>query len=152
MNKSIHIAAGIITGVVLSNNLELDSLESLLCVSTTILGSLLPDIDTPYSYIGNRVKLISIPIYKLFGHRTVTHSLLVWTVLLLASPIFYQGLIYGILCISLYGGIVSHLILDTISPIGVPLLYPVHNVKVHLLPHRRRKNKRIPRRRKRLPI
>lgn len=142
MNKSSHIVAGVTTGILLSNKLELTSLQSLLCVSTSTLGSLLPDIDTPYSYIGNKLKLISIPIYKIFHHRTITHSLLMWTILLFISPTIHQGLSYGIICISLYGGVVSHLILDTISHIGVPLLYPVCNYKVHLIPRLRKRNRR----------
>lgn len=145
MNKQIHIATGLTLGIVLSSKLqpalELSSLQYLLCISTTTIGSILPDIDTPYSYLGRRLKLISIPIYKIFGHRTITHSLLLWTILLLASPVFNRGLNYGIFCISLYGGVVLHLVLDTISTVGVCLLYPVCDIRFHLLPRLKGRNR-----------
>lgn len=134
MSKYPHIITGIAVGTILSSKLTLNPINSLLCVSCCVLGSLLPDIDTPNSYIGRRFKLISYPIYKSFGHRTITHSLLLWTLLLIFSPMFHQGLTYGVFCISLYGGVFSHIILDLVSPIGVPVLYPVSHKRVHLIP------------------
>lgn len=138
MNKNIHALAGFTLGVSiayrLQSALDLSPLQYTLCVAATTLGALLPDIDTPYSYLGRRCKLISIPIYKIFGHRTITHSLFIWTLLLLFCPIFSTGLVYGLFCICLYGGVVSHLLLDTISTTGVYLLYPVYKIKFHLIP------------------
>ena len=40
-----------------------------------VAGPLSPDIDHPKSWVGRRMKLISIPISKLFGHRGITHSI-----------------------------------------------------------------------------
>lgn len=134
MSKTPHIIAGIAVGLLLISKLELSPIRSLLCITTTTVGALLPDIDHPSSYIGRRLKLISYLLYKSFGHRTITHSLLLWTLLLIFSPIFHQGLTYGVFCISLYGGVVSHIILDLVSPIGVPVLYPVSHKRVHLIP------------------
>ena len=145
MNKTIHIATGLTLGITIAYNTNLSSPHYLLCVAATTLGSLIPDIDTPYSYLGRRLKLISIPIYKIFGHRTITHSLLTWTIILFASPIFNHSNIsditYSILCVSLYTGILSHLLLDTISTSGVCLLYPLFNIRFHLLPRLRRRNR-----------
>lgn len=145
MNKTIHITTGLTLGIIISSELQLTPPQSLLCVTATSIGSLLPDIDTPYSYLGSRFKLISIPIYKIFGHRTITHSLLTWTILLLASPIFNTGklsdMTYSNLCVSIYVGILSHLLLDTISTSGVCLLYPLLPVRVHLLPRLRGRNR-----------
>ena len=144
MNKTIHIATGLTLGITIAYNTNLSPSHYLLCVAATTLGSLLPDIDTPYSYLGRRLKLISYPIYKIFGHRTITHSLLTWTILLFASPIFNHGNIsditYSIFCVSLYTGILSHLLLDIISTSGVCLLYPLFNVRFHLLPRLRKRN------------
>jgi len=84
------------------------------------LGSLLPDIDTAHSGLGRWVKPVSRVLERRFGHRTLTHSLLVvvacalsWLVLL--DPAALAWLLVG------YG---SHLLLDTANISGVPLLWP----------------------------
>lgn len=41
-----------------------------------LLTSLLPDIDHPRSLLGQRLRWISVPIARAFGHRGFTHSLL----------------------------------------------------------------------------
>ncbi|WP_297988389.1 metal-dependent hydrolase [Anoxybacillus sp.] len=84
------------------------------------LGSLLPDIDEPNSYIGRRSFGVAKQVNKAFGHRGFTHSLLAWgaitTVLLLQhfSP-FTLGL-----CL----GYAFHVLADYCSSQGVPLLWP----------------------------
>lgn len=142
MNKIAHAITGFTLGTQLAYNLQptlcLSPTQYLFCVATVTFGSLLPDIDTPYSYLGRKLKIISYPIYKIFGHRTITHSLLIWTLLLFISPLFNTGLLYGLFCISLYGGVVSHIILDIISTTGVPLLYPLCNIRFHLIPRLKR--------------
>jgi membrane-bound metal-dependent hydrolase YbcI (DUF457 family) len=44
-------------------------------VPSAILTCLLPDIDHPKSFLGQRLKWISKPIARAFGHRGFTHSL-----------------------------------------------------------------------------
>ncbi|MGL6174902.1 MAG: metal-dependent hydrolase [Cellulosilyticaceae bacterium] len=150
MNKNTHLIAGAAVGIYLSSQLELTPIQSLLCLSFSAIGSLLPDLDTPTSYLGRRILLISYPLSKAFGHRTITHSLLFWTILFIAYPSFFKSINQGIICFATYGGVLSHILLDFISPIGVPLFYPISNKRFHLLPRTRRKlNKR---KRKRLPI
>ena len=145
MNKTIHAITGFTLGTQIAYHLQpvlsLSPTQYTLCVATVTLGSLLPDIDTPYSFIGRKCKIISYPLFYLFGHRTITHSLLIWTLLLCISPIFSSGFMYGLFCISLYGGVVSHLVLDTISTVGVSLLYPLCNIRFHLIPRFTRRNK-----------
>jgi inner membrane protein len=87
-----------------------------------MLGSLLPDIDHPQSYLGRRLWILSAPINKLFGHRGFTHSLLSLFLLGTATavwwannPLFFGGLLLGYL---------SHLLGDMTTISGVPLLYP----------------------------
>ena len=46
-------------------------------VPSAILTCLLPDIDHPKSFLGQRLSWISKPIARAFGHRGFTHSLLV---------------------------------------------------------------------------
>ncbi|MBA0166299.1 metal-dependent hydrolase [Pectobacterium sp. CFBP8739] len=91
-----------------------------------LLTALLPDIDHPKSVLGQRMKWLSAPIARLFGHRGFTHSLLA-----IAAGIFfiqtrlppdwpiptdaYHAMIVGYL---------SHILADMLTPSGVPLLWP----------------------------
>ncbi|GLY62267.1 membrane protein [Pectobacterium carotovorum subsp. carotovorum] len=91
-----------------------------------LLTALLPDIDHPKSVLGQRLKWLSSPIARLFGHRGFTHSLLAT-----AAGIFfiqtrlppdwpiptdaYHAMIVGYL---------SHILADMLTPSGVPLLWP----------------------------
>jgi hypothetical protein len=60
-----------------------------LALGAALLGSLLPDIDTPKSSLGRLLPFLSIPIERRWGHRTLTHSLLL-----------VAGL--GLVCLPLY--------------------------------------------------
>ncbi|WP_018250272.1 metal-dependent hydrolase [Orenia marismortui] len=84
-----------------------------------ILGSLLPDIDHPQSTIGRVFFFISHPINKSFGHRNLTHSLVLWIPVIilgsyLSQPILWVGV-----------GAFSHLILDSWNVSGVGLFKPI---------------------------
>lgn len=84
------------------------------------LGSLLPDIDHPKSWLGRRIRPVSLLISKIFGHRGITHSLL--------------AVIGCLLCLRFIGkanfatavmvGYLSHLLCDSLTKRGVPLLWP----------------------------
>lgn len=87
-----------------------------------VLGSLLPDIDHPQSYLGRRLWFLSAPINKLFGHRGITHSLLFTAILGIVTapwwainPLFFGGILLGYF---------SHLLADMTTVSGIPLLYP----------------------------
>ena len=93
----------------------------------TLLGALLPDIDHPSSIPGRMLRIISLPISKLCGHRGFTHSLIAWFILMIScyqwlpvdwgiSPDLIQAFLLGYL---------SHLIADMLTPSGVPLLWPL---------------------------
>ncbi len=83
------------------------------------LGSILPDIDHPKSSIGRVFYPISIFIHKYKGHRTITHSILVWVFLLLIGIKWYKPL----MMVSI--GAITHLILDCMNKEGVMLLNPL---------------------------
>ena len=80
------------------------------------LGSILPDIDNPQAMMGQKVPFLSRMIYSLVGHRSYTHSVLLWSIIgYLAysrSPIWVMGLFLGVF---------SHLIMDAMTVNGVPL-------------------------------
>lgn len=85
-----------------------------------IFGSLLPDIDHPKSWLGRKVPFLSVPISALFGHRGITHSLLAisfWLFVMTTQP--------GWMGLPLALGYLSHLLADSLTPAGVPLLWPV---------------------------
>lgn len=81
-----------------------------------ILGSLLPDIDHPFSVIGSIVA----PIQVMMKHRGMTHTLVglcffAIPVLLFGSTLNLFGFVYGYL---------SHLLLDLLTPMGIKIAYP----------------------------
>lgn len=95
-------------------------------IPSAILTCLLPDIDHPKSFLGQRLKWVSKPIARAFGHRGFTHSLLAVFALLatfyLKVPDTWiipadalQGMVLGYL---------SHIVADMLTPAGVPLLWP----------------------------
>ncbi|MXP48962.1 metal-dependent hydrolase [Pantoea sp. Eser] len=95
-------------------------------VPSALLTCLLPDIDHPKSLLGQRLRWLSHPIARAFGHRGFTHSLLavaagLWLFQLnlpAESPIppdVLQGLTLGYL---------SHIVADMLTPTGVPMLWP----------------------------
>ncbi|VDZ88613.1 inner membrane protein YdjM [Lelliottia amnigena] len=95
-------------------------------VPSAVLTCLLPDIDHPKSFLGQRLKWIAKPIARAFGHRGFTHSLLAVFILLtcfyLKIPESWivpadaiQGMVLGYL---------SHILADMLTPAGVPLLWP----------------------------
>ncbi|UNH31969.1 metal-dependent hydrolase [Moellerella wisconsensis] len=92
-----------------------------------LLGALLPDIDHPSSIIGRLFRVISVPIFKLCGHRGFTHSFIAWGLLILfcytgipAEWVLPNDLLQAFLL-----GYFSHLIADMLTPAGVPLLWPL---------------------------
>lgn len=120
MDGKTHLGAGILTGIsaiYLKNRFDLDinALDSALFVVGCSVGSLLPDIDIEGSMLGR-----FIPGWLLWEHRTFTHSFLFMIIVgvigaLLKAPYL---LLFG-LCV----GILTHLALDAITPMGLPYLY-----------------------------
>lgn len=83
-------------------------------------ASLLPDIDKINSKIGRKLPVLSIPINIIFGHRGFTHSLLA------AGLLYYLSLQFlpeYVLIVTI--GYLSHLLLDSLNPMGVAWLWPL---------------------------
>jgi membrane-bound metal-dependent hydrolase YbcI (DUF457 family) len=87
-------------------------------VPSAVLTCLLPDIDHPKSFLGQRLSWISKPVARAFGHRGFTHSLLAvfgaLTLFYLKVPDSWivpadalQGLVLGYL---------SHILADMLTP------------------------------------
>lgn len=96
-------------------------------VAKVTLGSLLPDIDEPQSFIGRRSFGVSRIIKKKFGHRGVTHSLFCWVVVSIICLFFANPLALGV---SL--GYLFHILGDLFSISGVPLFAPIKKEKVKM--------------------
>jgi membrane-bound metal-dependent hydrolase YbcI (DUF457 family)/biotin carboxyl carrier protein len=119
VNAGTHVAFAAFLGVI-GQGLG-QPLEPILAGALAI-GALLPDVDTTASGLGKFIKPISRLIENKFGHRTITHSFvglglfgLMFAPLLVYNPRAFWYLMIGVL---------SHILLDTVNVVGVPLLYP----------------------------
>lgn len=90
-----------------------------------VVGTLFPDIDHPKSILGRLLKPLSSWINKQYGHRTVTHSLamLLGTTFLFA---LVESQVAGSTRLAIIFGFAyfSHLVLDMLTLMGVPILWP----------------------------
>lgn len=89
-------------------------------LAAAVLGSLLPDIDHPQSWAGRKLKVVSVPLSLLVGHRGVTHSALAVAACLAVLVVMGTGWMAAPIAI----GYLSHLLADGLTPSGVPLLWP----------------------------
>ena len=121
-----HIVGGVaITGITASFwDINIFSNQSF--VITTIIGSLLPDIDKPNSLLGRLFFPISKFIDRRWGHRTITHSLIFHLIVtlifyfaeyILNNPNYHLTFIFSI-------AVLVHFFCDMVTVSGVPLFYP----------------------------
>lgn len=100
-----------------------------------IVGALLPDIDQASNRLWDLIpggNLVGRILRKLFiAHRTLSHSILGiviiyslthWVIYKIFNPTFVNP---GIVFLSLMIGYLSHLILDSLTEEGIPLLFPI---------------------------
>lgn len=117
MRYETHIVTSVTMGVGLT--MITDAPLSLGYGIGVILGSLLPDIDEPRSYIGQRSFGIAKLINKMFGHRGFTHSFLAALPFFILFYFFPYSFVLGLAC-----GYLFHITGDFFSKSGVPLFYP----------------------------
>lgn len=129
MKFQTHIVGGVILGLFCSYSLDYPTASTVIYYGGIITGSLLPDIDHPKSYIGKKIRPISKSLNKLFGHRTFTHSLFTVIIFLEIS----RNTQYHPLSVGLTLGIISHILLDLITPQGVALFYPLSKKRHKLI-------------------
>lgn len=113
-----HLIAG--QGAYLSTALALGHAPIFLEAAIAAGVALVPDIDTRQSFLGRLLPWLAEPIEYHFGHRTVTHSLIVS--ILLAVGLWWI-LPYGI-WLAVVAGYASHPVLDWMTPSGVEWLWP----------------------------
>lgn len=131
--------------------LEKNAVNAVVLTAGSLVGSLLPDIDHTSSIAGKNAFFVSWPIAilnkffsflkrhskgtmrkfwgyiaKMFGHRGICHSGLLWIALLLYSYFYGNMNSYlGILIFGLMVGGISHLCADSLNPSGIPWLLPI---------------------------
>lgn len=93
------------------------------------MAALLPDLDNPGSKLGRAVPVIPRLVEIIAGRRGALHSLLgAGMVCLLAAFVlrfwYAHTLVYGYLVPLIAAGYLSHLIADSLTPSGVPWLWP----------------------------
>lgn len=118
MVEKTHIATSLAISAALASVVSYPFTISF--VTGVTLGSILPDIDHPKSFIGRHSFGLSEIINKKFGHRGITHSLVTWFVLFVFLILFVPSpftLGVGI-------GYFLHIFEDYFSISGVPLFLP----------------------------
>lgn len=129
MQVRAHMKGGIVLGLVATYLLFKDGYtpDIPVMILSSVAGSILPDIDHPKSFIGSQIPLLPKYLYSNVGHRTLTHcflfAILIGIFLSFFNPWVGTGLFVGIL---------SHIILDSFTPRGVAILYPITDKKFKL--------------------
>ena len=122
MTGKTHASCGLLVGAMTIEYFQTDLFTSITIITLAVISSLLPDICHTQSKIGRRFKILSLLVRTLFGHRTFTHSLL-FISLIIILLYFIQTPDYYL--VSIIFGLLSHVILDMLTPRGVKLLYPI---------------------------
>lgn len=125
-----HFAVGFCAGMAITTAQALTPTNAIVVTGGCILGALLPDIDQKNSMISQAVKPVGAVVSAVAGHRKLLHDpalyILAMIVLLAAAPQAFQW------SIPVFIGVVTHLFLDILNPMGIPLLYLVKHGKQRL--------------------
>ena len=127
MTAPNHITGGIVFTGLFCSFFSINIFANPIFITTTIIGSLLPDIDHTKSWIGKSVYPIAKWLSKNYGHRTITHSIFFLIIITFISMFIENNFRadYSISCI-LFFSILSHLIFDMVTISGIPLFYPLY--------------------------
>lgn len=120
MMAGSHLAVGVAAWSLAAPCLGLPAFDPL-ALTLAAAGALAPDLDHPNSWLGRRLRVVSVPVAALLGHRGFTHSLLALGACALALRT--QGLGRATL-LPLATGYASHLLADLLTPAGLPLFWP----------------------------
>lgn len=122
MTGKTHIALGVLIGTSYGMNAAYDISSFAGIIGTTVLFSIVPDICHAGSRLGKKIWPISSLIALIFGHRTLTHSIFF---MLLTGILLIVLNVNTIYVISAILGVISHLLLDMLTPRGVTLFFPI---------------------------
>jgi inner membrane protein len=111
-----HASVALLVSLILADHYQF----SINFILTAVLFSALPDLDTPKSAVGKRIRPVSTIIKFLIGHRTFIHSIWPWAILFLLVYPFSKEVAFGIGV-----GYGTHLILDALTRSGVQPFHPI---------------------------
>jgi inner membrane protein len=134
-----HLLGGVATLLaadIYEKGISTDIPTAFACIMVVLVGALTPDLDKPTSLIYTKIPaggLIGHIINPLFigGHRHLSHSILGFVIFawlshfLLFTYVHLPGLNVQIIWISYLIGVFSHLLLDSLTTEGIPLLFPL---------------------------
>lgn len=123
MTGKTHVALGVLIGTSYGMNAAYDISSFAGIIGTTALFSIVPDICHAGSKLGKKIWPISSLIALILGHRTLTHSIFF---MLLTGILLIVLNVNTIYVISAVLGVISHLLLDMLTPRGVTLFFPVN--------------------------
>ncbi len=130
MMGATHAALGALVGLALAAATHSPPDQAALLVGAAALASLLPDVDHPKAAIRQKLGIAGHVAFFWLRHRGITHTLFVWglvsVVALIALP--------QPLALAISAGYASHLIADCLTLSGLPLLMPLSDRLIHLLP------------------
>ena len=120
-----HLAGGTLITAILSSLSGINIFQSQTSIIVMLVATTLPDIDLPKSTIGRTFKPISLFINRRWGHRTITHSFITLLIITLLIAITEKQITdKNTLSLIFFYAYLSHLLLDMVTLMGVPLLYP----------------------------
>ncbi|WP_096027553.1 metal-dependent hydrolase [Campylobacter lanienae] len=114
MTFRTHLAIGALGGMGFVSAVDLGSVDRVYIFGLILLGSVLPDIDEPRSFISKKFPLISRVTATFFDHRGPTHFLFIPILLFVAWGIF------GYIWLGAIGfGMIMHHVGDMLTPSGI---------------------------------
>jgi len=119
MSKT-HMLFALLIGSSLFYLLEIE--QKIVFLSIVLVASIFPDIDTPYSRIGRKIKPVSSFLKLVFRHRGFLHT--VFFLILIDFLLLYLEL--GFFAFGFSVGFLSHLIIDGATKQGVKPFYPIN--------------------------
>lgn len=150
MNYKTHVIGGISASLIANYLIVEKSIITLpennklivapILIAGAVVGSLLPDLDHSKSFLGGRLKIISKPINLIFGHRGITHSLSFWITAIITLLLYGKNYVsdgsydtYLLLIMGIGIGGFSHLFLDSLTKLGIPIFYPFSKYRLSLM-------------------
>lgn len=118
-----HFLAGASAGILVAGHA--DAKTALVSAGVAGLAALLPDIDSPDSWIGRAVPVLPRVLKTAVGHRGVLHSLVGMAFVTLLFSFWFRHENIAYLALPFLVGYLSHIGVDALNPPKVPLLWPL---------------------------
>ena len=121
-----HILAGASAGLLLAG--QTNAKTAVVSASIAGLAALLPDLDSPQSKLGRLIPVLPRLLSVTLGHRGILHSFVGAALMSILATgilrIWYDHNFWVLLSLVAVG-YVSHILIDSLTNSGCPLLYPL---------------------------